>query len=143
MSLPRLASHNMWMQVAVAISQRATCARRQVGCVLIDSEGKLVSTGYNGPMKGAKHCIDDPCPGAFYPSGKGLNQCEAVHAEQNAVLQATRNFDAVYCTTLPCVSCMKLFVNASVTQIFYLSSYAGHETTEQLAKLAGIQLVQL
>jgi len=73
-----------FLKMAELVSTRATCARRKVGCVLVNSRKHILATGYNGVASGMPHCIDEPCPGANYPSGEGLDKCEAIHAEQNA-----------------------------------------------------------
>ena len=71
--------------IAQILAQRATCSKLAVGCVLTDRQGRILATGYNGVPRGCPHCIDVPCPGANAPAGADL--CEAVHAEQNALLQ--------------------------------------------------------
>lgn len=115
--------HETYMAVARVIAKRSTCVRRQVGCVLVDEQGQLVATGYNGVARGHIHCTDAPCPGASLASGHGLEICEAVHAEQNAIIQARHDFTTAYCTTLPCPSCMKLFVNTTCKYLYYGDTY--------------------
>jgi dCMP deaminase len=111
--------------LAQVVAMRSTCPRRQVGCILVDYNDEVMSTGYNGTPKGMPHCIDKPCPGARKKSGIGLDLCEAVHAEQNALLQCknTRQIKACYTTTFPCVHCIKLLMNTSCSCIYFLNSY--------------------
>lgn len=121
------------------VAQRATCARRAVGCVLVNIEGHVLSTGYNGVCRGAVHCIDKPCPGAHCPSGQGLNLCEAIHAEQNALMQC-RNINeihAAYVSASPCISCMRLLANTSVKRIVFLEEYP-HAESRAIAESLGI-----
>lgn len=109
----------MYLQVAEIIALRGTCRRRKVGCVLVDRYGRILATGYNGVPAGRTHCLDEPCAGAQHPSGAGLDLCEAIHAEQNAILLLSDPWkvETVYLTTTPCVSCMKLLLGTSATRI--------------------------
>jgi dCMP deaminase len=121
------------------VAQRATCARRAVGCVLINAEGHILATGYNGVCRGTEHCIDKPCPGAHQPSGQGLHLCEAIHAEQNALLQC-RNINEIhtaFVTASPCISCMRLLVNTGVCRIVFLEEYP-HDESRRLAQMLNI-----
>lgn len=114
------------LRVAVETSTGSTCARRAVGCVLIDVRGKVLATGYNGPASGLPHCNEGhPCPGAFAPSGTNLDMCEAIHAEQNALLQCSdvHQIDTCYCTASPCITCVKLLLNTSCRRIVFMEAY--------------------
>lgn len=121
-------TRDQWLlEVAHVTSKRATCARRKVGCVLADEQGRILSTGYNGPPRGFPHCTqENPCSGANAPSGQNLDLCEAVHAEQNALLQCP-SADKVYTcyvTTSPCVTCVKLLLNTGCQRIVFANPYA-------------------
>ncbi len=111
--------------MAKLVSRRSTCARRQVGCVLVDKHKHVLATGYNGVASGVTHCTDEPCPGATCKSGEGLDLCEAIHAEQNAILQCkdAQQIRTAYITTAPCVTCTKLLLNTSCKTIVFLESY--------------------
>jgi dCMP deaminase len=106
------------MEVARAFAKRATCSRRQVGAV-ITGNGYILSSGYNGSFPGSQHCIDLPCQGASLPSGTGLDLCISAHAEQNAIarLKDVDSADTLYCTTAPCISCIKLVLCTSIKRI--------------------------
>ena len=99
------------LQVAAVLARRATCRKLAVGCVLTDGRGRIQSTGYNGTPRGLKHCTDEACPGACAPKGSDL--CEAVHAEQNALLQCkdVNNIYVCYVTHFPCMRCVKTLLN--------------------------------
>lgn len=114
-----------FLRMAWLVSERGTCARRKVGCVLVDYEKHVMATGYNGPPAGWTHCIDQPCAGANADSGEGLDLCEAVHAESNALLTCpdTTKIWSAYCTDSPCVSCVKLLLNTSCERIVFLRPY--------------------
>lgn len=124
--------HNMML--AEVTSQRATCCRRRVGAVLVNERFQIISTGYNGPPSGMSHCIDTPCSGADLPSGTGLDKCQAVHAEQNALLQCPNvyNIFAVFCTTAPCMHCVKLLMNTSCQKIYFRQDYPHAEEAKKL-----------
>ena len=114
-----------FLKMAYLVSERATCARRKVGCVLVNSKGHVIATGYNGGASGQEHCIDIPCEGADLESGLGLDKCNAIHAEQNALLQCKDVFDIqyVYCTVSPCRHCLKLLLNTSTKHIIFGEKY--------------------
>lgn len=116
-----------YMEIALIVSARSTCVRRKVGCVLVDEHNRILSTGYNGVASGHMHCIDSPCPGAKLSSGTGLDKCEALHAEQNAVLLLSDPYKVAiaYVTAFPCTSCMKLLLGTSCRRIVHLEEYAG------------------
>lgn len=152
----RPSKDEVWMSVARRISQLSTCWRRSVGCVLIDVRGHVSSTGYNGVHPHAKHCNEpktvgvdfktasfDPkieipsgtktvypyaCDGARLPSGTGLDLCEAIHAEQNALLQCKSPWElaTAYITTAPCITCTKLLLATSCQTIFFGEDYQGN-----------------
>ena len=136
----RLDKDTYFLEIAKTVAQRSTCPRRQVGCILVDSKNHIVATGYNGVPTGFVHCIDTPCPGAQYPSGEGLDHCEAIHAEVNAFLQLRSDDElTAYMTVLPCFTCGKMFANSKVKKIVALEKYV-HTQTEALLFTAGIQV---
>lgn len=140
----RLSTDEYFLQMAELVAMRATCARRAVGCVLVSSRNHVLATGYNGVCSGADHCTDKPCPGASQPSGQGLHLCEAIHAEQNALLQC-RNISeicTVYCTASPCVLCMRLIVGTSASRIVFRTQYP-HKESFNMATARGIEWVHL
>lgn len=134
------------LQLAMVTSLRATCARRKVGCVLTNDRGQVVATGYNGPPRGFAHCTPEhPCPGAAAPSGTGLDLCEAVHAEQNALLQcaAVHEVQTCYVTASPCVTCVKLLLNTGCRRIVFLEPYPHDVARELWTRDAGREWIHL
>ena len=133
-TMSRPGTHEIMMTVAEVFATRSTCARRQVGCVITSKTNRILSTGYNGTPSKFTHCTDNPCPGSQYPSGKGIDFCEAVHAEQNALVNVSDILIAhhVYVTTLPCVSCIKLLINTPIKQLYFRNSYAEADRTLEL-----------
>jgi len=116
-----------FLKMAALVSSRATCQRRAVGCVLVDSHNHVLSTGYNGVPQGIAHCWDVPCAGVNAPSGKSLEKCMATHAEQNALLQCknTNEIGTVYCTHEPCIHCAKLLMNTGASRVVFANPYPG------------------
>jgi len=123
-----------YLGLAMQVASRATCIRRQVGCVLVNSRGHILSTGFNGPPSGIPHCIDKPCAGAGCPSGEGLEECMAVHAEANALLQCKDVYEiqSCYVTVSPCIHCIKLLMNTSCENIIFREEYANVLKTKDL-----------
>ncbi len=114
-----------FLRMALFVSERGTCVRRKVGCILVNKKNHVLATGYNGNPSGFSHCLDNPCKGANSTSGKDLDKCEAIHAEQNALLQCkdVYDIDTVYCTVSPCIHCVKLLLNTSAKKIVFGEKY--------------------
>ena len=147
-------------RMAKLVATRSTCARRAVGCVLVDARQHVLATGYNGVAVGVPHCNETeiqlrrnditgsdemveeyahPCAGFRSLSGTQLDACDAVHAEQNALLQCadTWAIRTCYITVSPCVTCTKMLLNTSCTRIVVLNWYPGHEHGLKLWREAG------
>lgn len=122
------------MAIAHVISMRATCARRSVGAVLVDKNNRVLSIGHNGPAKGMPHCTNVPCSGASCASGTGLDLCQAIHAEQNALMFCSdiMKIETAFVTTSPCVHCIKMLMNTSCKTIIFDQTYANAETSKEL-----------
>lgn len=116
------------MCMAFLASTRSTCVRRNVGAIIVDDQHHILSTGYNGVPRGAPHCHEQHCPGAFASSGTELDSCMALHAEQNAVTQCSRieRAHTLYTTTKPCMSCMKLLIATPINKIVYYYDYPNY-----------------
>lgn len=162
------------IQMAVLTAKRSSCLRRNVGCVLLNERGHVLASGYNGVAAGQPHCNErdplslsgakvfmggevigeamDPyrlqypnaCPGARASSGTQLDGCQAIHAEQNALLQCrdVYQIDACYVTASPCMTCVKLLLNTSCKVIYFIENYA-HADAQSLWKKAGRQWVRI
>jgi len=127
-----------FLKMAELVSSRGTCARRKVGCVFVNKRNHVIATGYNGNPAGFTHCINKPCSGAKSKSGTDLDKCEAIHAEQNALLQCKDVYDIhrVYTTLEPCIHCVKLLLNTSTQQIIYGEKYV-HDQARILWESSG------
>lgn len=127
-----------FLTIAKIVSTRSTCSRRQVGCVLVDDRKHILATGYNGVAAGQPHCTDAPCEGASFPSGQGLDSCQATHAEVNALVQCRDVYSirTAYCTTAPCVNCLKMLLSTSCKEIVFIEDYP-HSLSKSMWESAG------
>lgn len=135
-----------YLNIAKAVSQRSNCLKRRYGAIIVKDD-EIIATGYNGSPRGCKNCCDtyEICPRYNKPHNSGdYNDCQSVHAEQNAMLSASRKdmlnatmylagFDAVYSKDTdteqtvinwtpidqpaPCPICMRMIKNAGITDI--------------------------
>jgi len=115
--MSRINRHQMFMLMAQAASQRATCFRRSVGAVLVQGSN-VISIGYNGPPAGEAHCTGNSCGGE-----KGC--IRSIHAEKNAIERATSSTQGsrLYVTESPCPHCAELIIEAGIKEVFYLNEY--------------------
>jgi dCMP deaminase len=117
----RLNKDHYFMELAKVAAMRATCIRKQIGCVLVDRRGYVLSIGYNGVPHKITHCdTENPCKGHTLPPGQ--DSCLAVHAEQNSILQCRDPWaiETAYVTLSPCKPCLKLLLNTSCRRIVFL-----------------------
>jgi dCMP deaminase len=119
-----------FMEIVFLIAKRSTCQRRKVGAVIV-KDNRILATGYNGVPAGITHC--DESGGCLranlnIPSGERHELCRGLHAEQNAIIQAAYHGTSVkdstlYCTTMPCIVCTKMIINAGIIKIIYSQNY--------------------
>ena len=138
-----------FMEVAALTSTRSTCIRRQVGAVIVKDK-HIIATGYNGAPRGVKHCEErGGClrEKMNVPSGERHELCMAVHAEQNAIIQAATlgqsiEGGVIYVTNQPCVICAKMIINAGIKRIVVRDGYPDQLSRDILAE-AGLRIVML
>lgn len=141
---------NKWdkrfMEMAWLVSSWSSCYRdgRQIGAVIVKNN-RILTTGYNGAPQNIKSCVekgecmrDTLC----IASGTKHELCYAVHAEQNAIVQAAKLGLAIdgatlYCTHQPCVICAKLIINSGISRIVYQNQYPDDFSIE-LLKESGV-----
>ncbi|HEY4243862.1 MAG TPA: cytidine/deoxycytidylate deaminase family protein [Kofleriaceae bacterium] len=134
---PRASWDEYFMSIAQVVATRSTCPRKYVGSVLVRNR-TILSTGYNGSIRGMPHCSD---VGHMMED----NHCVAtIHAEANAIIQAARNgvnIDGATCyvTASPCWNCFKQLANAGVVRICYGEFYRDERIFE-IAQKIGIEL---
>ncbi len=128
------------MNIALEVSSRSTCDRKHVGAVIVRDK-MILSTGYNGSIKGLSHCDD---VGHEMIDGHCVR---TTHAEANAIVQAAKNgveinLSEIYVTASPCYNCFKLIANAGIKTIYYNEFYRDDLIINR-AKEVGIDLVSL
>lgn len=124
------------------VAARGTCPRKLVSCILIDIHGRLVATGYNGNPPGAAHCDESPCLGSPAVGGQRFD-CESVHAELNAVIQAgasRREPVTAYCSLTPCRPCAAALLSVGVRRVVALERYKYDDAGPALLLKAGVEL---
>ncbi len=136
----RVGWHTYFMNIARQAATRSTCGRKHVGAVIVRDK-TILSTGYNGSIRGMPHCDD---VGHRMVGG----HCVAtVHAEANAIIQAAKNGvriagAEILTTASPCWDCFKLVVNAGIRTVYYGEFYRD-ERSIQVARQLGIDLIDL
>lgn len=145
---------NKWdkrfMELTEQVATWSSCFKenRQVGAVIVKNK-RILTTGYNGAPQGVKSCKErGECLRVKLgiESGTRHELCYAVHAEQNAIIQAARlgivlDGATLYCTHQPCVICAKMIINAGIRRIVYKEGYPD-EFAVHLINEAGVELVQ-
>ena len=133
-----------FMKLAWLVAERSTCVRHHVGAVIVRDK-RILTTGYNGAAAGTKDCLELGClrNELNIPSGTRHEICRAIHAEQNAIIQAGThginiNGGTLYCTHSPCILCAKMIANAKIKRVVMSIEYPD-ETFKNLFKEAGIQ----
>ncbi len=137
-----------FMQITEIVASRSSCLRRQVGAILV-KDHRIITTGYNGAPAGMAHCGD--LGGCLrmkmgFPSGAGHEYCRALHAEQNAIIQAaimgvSLSGATLYCTHSPCTLCAKMLIAVGIERIVFTGAYPDNYAMS-LFKEAGIPLEQ-
>lgn len=132
--MKRIDKNNYYLDIAEATLERATCLRRKWGAVIVKND-EIISTGYNGAPRGRKNCNDlGYCmrEKLNIPRGERYELCRSVHAEQNAIISASRNEtldatlyivginakDGTYVqNSMPCAMCKRVIINSGIKNI--------------------------
>jgi dCMP deaminase len=137
---PRVDWNTYFMNIARQAATRSTCDRKQVGAVIV-RDRTILSTGYNGSIRGMPHCDEI---GHIMEN----DHCVAtIHAEANAILQAAKNGvmiegAEIYTTASPCWNCFKMIANSGIRRIFYGEFYRDERSIEVARQLC-IELISL
>ena len=130
----RISKPAYYLGIAKAVSERSTCLRRRYGAVIVRND-RIVATGYNGAARGCKNCCDVGfCARKDVPHGERYELCKAVHAEQNAIMQAGQeltNGATLYLTGTDaetgkvltdidcCMMCKRAVINAGIDKVVF------------------------
>ena len=127
-----------FMEIAEVVKTRSTCLRRQVGAIIV-KDRQILSTGYNGAPTGLKHCQETGClrKQLSVPSGERHELCRGLHAEQNAIIQASLHGvkiegATIYVTVQPCVVCAKMIINSGIKRLVYKGDYSDQLSIQML-----------
>ena len=135
------------MEIAQLVKSRATCPRRSVGAVIVRDK-QIIATGYNGAPRGLPHC---PVGGQEreWPDGcmRAGHCIRALHAEQNAILQAAKigvacEGASIYVTCQPCNNCAKMIINSGIRRVLYEGDYPD-EFSKELFRDAAMEVFRL
>jgi len=136
-----------FMQIVDLVKTRSTCLRRQVGALIVKDK-RILASGYNGAPAGVAHCEDVGClrQQLNVPSGERHELCRAIHAEQNAIVQAAYSGTSVkgatiYVSLQPCSLCAKLIINAGIRKLVFCGNYPDELALSMLNE-AGVELVK-
>jgi dCMP deaminase len=138
--MPRATWDEYFMAIARVVASRSTCERKFVGAVIVRDK-TILSTGYNGSIRGMPHCMD---VGHMMEDG----HCVAtLHAETNAIIQAAKNGVAIdgatiYVTASPCWGCFKTIANSGIRRILFGEFYRDARIFDVAAQL-NLELVHL
>lgn len=140
--MTRLSWNDYFMKICQMVAQRSTCDRALVGCVLVNKDNRIVSTGYNGSVSGNPHCDD---VGHTMRDGHCI---ATIHAEMNALLYCAKEGISVkgckaYVTHFPCLNCTKSLIQAGISEIFYLNDYRVDDYAVELLRKNNIQYHKL
>ncbi|MEW6170698.1 MAG: cytidine/deoxycytidylate deaminase family protein [Candidatus Omnitrophota bacterium] len=134
-----------FLDIAHLVSRRSTCLRRAVGALIV-KDRRILATGYNGTPSGIEHCCNVGClrEKLKIPSGERHELCRGLHAEQNALLQASLygisvKDSVIYVTNQPCIICAKMIINAGIKEVIMAGHYPDKMAKEFLDE-AGIKI---
>ena len=133
-----------FLKIASVVAERSTCRRHHIGAVAVRDKHTL-ATGYNGAAAGLKDCLELGClrDEMNIPSGTRHEICRGIHAEQNAIIQASLHGVSLegatlYVTHTPCILCAKMLVNARIKRFVTFGKYADNSFIELFSE-AGIE----
>lgn len=131
-----------FMEITEMVASRSTCDRAFVGCVLVNKDHRIVSTGYNGSVTGNPHCSE---VGHTMRDGHCI---ATIHAEMNALLYCAKEGIPVkgctaYITHFPCLNCSKALIQAGIEKIYYKHAYRVDDYALSLFEKNGVQLQQI
>lgn len=131
-----------FMEITNLVASRSTCDRAFVGCLLVNDDNRIVSTGYNGSVKKNPHCDDI---GHKMRDGHCI---ATIHAEINALLYCAKegisvNNCSAYVTHFPCLNCTKALIQAGIKKIYFQNDYRIDEYAMELLNINGIEIEKL
>jgi len=119
-------THKYFMDIAVQIALGSKCNRKKVGAVLVDSQNRIISTGYNGTPQGTPNLCENTETDTTLPY--------VLHAELNAILYAYRNLSdcTLYVTTAPCLHCAAIIIQSKIKHVVIKDNYRNNDGLDYL-----------
>ncbi|NTU66437.1 MAG: cytidine deaminase [Candidatus Moranbacteria bacterium] len=155
MKSTRLGWDETFMNMAIVLTRRVSCQVVKTAAVYVDADHRVVSLGYNGPVKGGYNCDEVGCAKIDgNPKTGKLERCRGAHAEMNGIINAVDpralKGATLYSVKFPCFDCMKALANAGIKEIVYYEKYLRTQTggekfeeeteAEDLAKMKKIKI---
>ena len=160
----RIGKKRYYLEIAKAVALRSSCTRAKYGAIVVKNDA-IVSTGYNGPIRGGVNCYEYGCIKDILdlPHGRSYDLCPAVHGEENAILNAARNGSSVLGGTLylygldpktgmaidsvPCDRCKRAIINSGIVKVITINAngaiveydvedWVKHDTDRYLSNLS-------
>lgn len=139
-----------FLKMAFLVAERSTCRRHHVGAIIV-KDRHVVTTGYNGAARNTDDCLKLGClrDQLKIKSGERHEICRAIHAEQNAIIQAgvhgaTIEGGTLYCTHTPCIICAKMIVNAGINKVVTCADYPDDfNLVIELFRQAEVEMIQI
>jgi len=136
-----------FLDLADAVSRRATCDRGRSGCVIVKDKRMLVA-GYVGSPSGLEHCdeVGHQMKKTVHEDGHVTDHCvRTVHAEQNAICQAAKlgvsvDGASLYCRMTPCRVCAMLIINCGIKRVICERKYHAGGESEEMFKKAKVEI---
>lgn len=117
-----------FMRIALLVAERSKCLRAKYGSVLVSSDGRIVSTGYNGKPRDSKN--DDVCYRQGLENNASKPNC-CLHSEMNCLFFASpeeRIGATLYVSGVPCTDCALMIAQSKVDRLVYLNAPSGNHT---------------
>lgn len=140
--------HTVYLKMAKEMSVLSHCVSKQVSCLLVSQEGRVISSGINGTPKGYENC-NEKFPHGWCEEHHSWSLIHEVHAEMNAINDAARRGVSTegtiaYCTLKPCFNCTKQLISAGITSIHYIEDYDKNDdvTLDALLDACNVRITQ-
>ena len=147
--MERLSLDEYFLKISLVVAERSTCRRHHVGAVAVKNK-HILATGYNGAPAGLRDCLELGClrDEKNISSGTHHEICRAIHAEQNAIIQAGQlgvniQGGVMYCTHSSCIICAKMVVNSGIKKFFTYIKYPDTGGVKDLFDEAGVEIIEL
>lgn len=114
------------MKMADVLAERTACINHQIGCVFVDDHKRIISVGYNGPVRSDVNCSEVGCAKVHGVDGR-LKRCRGAHSEINAIINCIQperlRGSSLYITIFPCYDCMKALAQLGIKEIIFKNEY--------------------